>query len=81
LRDAILQGAAQIAIPALVSTMCICIVFLPIFFLGGVAHYLFVPLAEAVVFAAVIGGLPPLVPAGERTHRLSVECDHRGRGG
>jgi hypothetical protein len=34
-----------------------------------------------VVFAAVIGGLPPLVPAGERTHRLSVECDHRGRGG
>jgi multidrug efflux pump subunit AcrB len=51
LRDAILEGARQIAVPALVSTLCICIVFLPMFFLGGVAHYLFVPLAEAVVFA------------------------------
>jgi multidrug efflux pump subunit AcrB len=51
LREAILQGAAQIAVPALVSTLCICIVFLPMFFLGGVARYLFVPLAEAVVFA------------------------------
>jgi multidrug efflux pump subunit AcrB len=38
-------------VPALVSTLCICIVFLPMFFLGGVARYLFVPLAEAVVFA------------------------------
>ncbi|MCU1250492.1 MAG: Cation efflux system protein CusA [Edaphobacter sp.] len=51
LRDAVLEGAAQIAVPALVSTLCICIVFLPMFFLGGVARYLFVPLAEAVVFA------------------------------
>ena len=51
LRDAILEGAAQISVPALVSTLCICIVFLPMFFLGGVARYLFVPLAEAVVFA------------------------------
>ncbi len=50
-RDAILAGAAQIAIPALVSTLCICIVFLPMFFLSGVSRYLFVPLAEAVVFA------------------------------
>jgi multidrug efflux pump subunit AcrB len=50
-RDAILEGAAQIAVPALVSTLCICIVFLPMFLLGGVARYLFVPLAEAVVFA------------------------------
>src|ERR1700691_2825294 len=49
--DAILQGAAQIAVPALVSTLCICIVFLPMFMLGGVPRYLFVPLAEAVVFA------------------------------
>jgi multidrug efflux pump subunit AcrB len=48
---AILDGAQQIAVPALVSTLCICIVFLPMFFLGGVARYLFVPLAEAVVFA------------------------------
>jgi CzcA family heavy metal efflux pump len=51
LRDAILQGASQIAVPALVSTLCICIVFVPMFLLGGVARYLFVPLAEAVVFA------------------------------
>jgi multidrug efflux pump subunit AcrB len=51
LYDAILEGAAQIATPALVSTLCICIVFVPMFFLGGVARYLFVPLAEAVVFA------------------------------
>jgi CzcA family heavy metal efflux pump len=50
-REAILQGAAQIAVPALVSTLCICIVFLPMFMLGGVPRYLFVPLAEAVVFA------------------------------
>jgi len=50
-RDAILDGAAQIAVPALVSTLCICIVFLPMFLLSGVARYLFVPLAEAVVFA------------------------------
>ncbi len=50
-RDAILAGAAQIAIPALVSTLCICIVFMPMFFLSGVSRYLFVPLAEAVVFA------------------------------
>jgi multidrug efflux pump subunit AcrB len=51
IRRAILDGASQIAVPALVSTICICIVFLPMFFLGGVARYLFVPLAEAVVFA------------------------------
>jgi CzcA family heavy metal efflux pump len=48
---AILDGAAQIAVPAFVSTISICIVFVPMFFLGGVAKYLFVPLAEAVVFA------------------------------
>ena len=51
LNEAILEGAAQISIPALVSTLCICIVFLPMFFLSGVSRYLFVPLAEAVVFA------------------------------
>jgi len=53
LRDAIIEGAGQIAVPALVSTLCICIVFLPMFFLSGVARYLFVPLAEAVVFAMI----------------------------
>ena len=47
----ILDGAAQVALPALVSTLSICIVFLPMFFLTGVARYLFVPLAEGVVFA------------------------------
>ncbi len=51
IEQAILDGAAQIATPALVSTLSICIVFVPMFFLSGVAHYLFVPLAEAVVFA------------------------------
>ncbi|KMZ12826.1 Cation/multidrug efflux pump [Candidatus Burkholderia humilis] len=51
LHDAILDGAGEIAVPALVSTLCICIVFVPMFFLTGVARFLFVPLAEAVVFA------------------------------
>jgi CzcA family heavy metal efflux pump len=51
LHDGILDGAAQIAVPALVSTLCICIVFLPMFFLNGVAKFLFIPLAEAVIFA------------------------------
>ncbi|HEY6333860.1 MAG TPA: efflux RND transporter permease subunit, partial [Blastocatellia bacterium] len=49
--QAILDGAQQIAVPAFVSTICICIVFLPMFFLTGVAKFLFVPLAEAVCFA------------------------------
>jgi len=49
--QAILDGAQEIALPALVSTLCICIVFVPMFFISGVSHYLFVPLAEAVVFA------------------------------
>jgi multidrug efflux pump subunit AcrB len=48
---AILNGAHQIALPALVSTLAICIVFIPMFLLAGIAKYLFVPLAEAVVFA------------------------------
>jgi multidrug efflux pump subunit AcrB len=51
LREAILNGASQIAVPALVSTLCICIVFVPMFLLQGIARYLFMPLAEAVVFA------------------------------
>ncbi|MES2308635.1 MAG: efflux RND transporter permease subunit [Verrucomicrobiota bacterium] len=49
--QAILDGAEQIAGPAFVSTICICIVFIPIFFLGGVAYFLFAPMAMAVVFA------------------------------
>jgi multidrug efflux pump subunit AcrB len=51
LREGILHGAAEIAVPALVSTFCICIVFLPMFMLPGLPGYLFAPLAEAVVFA------------------------------
>jgi multidrug efflux pump subunit AcrB len=51
LKQAILDGAQEIALPAFVSTLCICIVFVPMFFLTGVGRYLFVPLAEAVVFA------------------------------
>jgi CzcA family heavy metal efflux pump len=49
--QAILDGSQEIAMPALVSTLAICIVFVPMFFLSGVAKYLFVPMAEAVVFA------------------------------
>jgi CzcA family heavy metal efflux pump len=51
LEQSILDGSAQISIPALVSTLSICIVFVPMFLLTGVARYLFVPMAEAVVFA------------------------------
>ncbi|HUR89158.1 MAG TPA: efflux RND transporter permease subunit [Ramlibacter sp.] len=53
LREAIEVGAGEIGVPAFVSTLCICIVFVPMFFLSGVARYLFVPLAEAVVFAMI----------------------------
>jgi multidrug efflux pump subunit AcrB len=49
--DAILEGAQQIALPALVSTLSICIVFVPMFLLAGIAKYLFIPMAESVVFA------------------------------
>ncbi|MDE1917728.1 MAG: efflux RND transporter permease subunit [Sphingomonadales bacterium] len=48
---AILTGSSEIALPALVATLAICIVFLPMFFLDGVPRYLFVPMAEAIVFA------------------------------
>ena len=53
LHDGILDGAAQIAVPAFVSTLCICIVFVPIFFLSGTAKFLFAPLGEAVIFAMI----------------------------
>jgi multidrug efflux pump subunit AcrB len=52
-QTAILDGAAQIVTPAFVSLLCICIVFVPMFFLEGVARFLFVPMAEAVMFAMV----------------------------
>ena len=50
---AILDGARQIVTPAFVSLLCICIVFVPMFFLDGVARFLFVPMAEAVMFAMI----------------------------
>src|SRR6202000_203289 len=50
---AIMDGAAQIVTPAFVSLLCICIVFVPMFFLTGVARFLFVPMAEAVMFAMI----------------------------
>jgi multidrug efflux pump subunit AcrB len=53
LENGIIVGAGEIALPAMVSTLCICIVFVPMFFLTGVAGYLFAPLAEAVVFAVL----------------------------
>ena len=53
LEEAILVGAGEIGVPAFVATLCICIVFVPMFFLSGVARFLFVPLAEAVVFAMI----------------------------
>ncbi|HEY0683556.1 MAG TPA: efflux RND transporter permease subunit [Steroidobacter sp.] len=52
-QTAILDGAAQIVTPAFVSLLCICIVFVPMFFLEGVARFLFVPMALAVIFAMV----------------------------
>ncbi|HEV7821650.1 MAG TPA: efflux RND transporter permease subunit, partial [Burkholderiales bacterium] len=53
LDEAILVGAGEIGVAAFVSTLCICIVFVPMFFLSGVARFLFVPMAEAVVFAMI----------------------------
>ena len=52
-RSAILDGAQQIVTPAFVSLLCICIVFVPMFFLQGIAGFLFVPMAEAVLFAMI----------------------------
>ncbi|MDB6148087.1 MAG: cation/multidrug efflux pump [Spartobacteria bacterium] len=81
LEDGILKGAGEIALPAMVSTCCICIVFVPMFLLGGVARYLFVPLAEAVVFAVVASYLlsrtlvPTLVMYFERNVKRGSQID------
>src|SRR3981189_2766769 len=78
---AILTGAGEIALPALVSTMCICIVFVLMFSLAGVARYLFVPLAEAVVFAVLASYLlsrtlvPTLVMYFERNVKRGSQDD------
>ena len=63
LENAILVGAGEIALPALVSTFCICIVFIPMFFLSGVARFLFVPLAEAVIASVQVPAVPTLPEA------------------
>jgi multidrug efflux pump subunit AcrB len=74
---AILNGAHQIALPALVSTLAICIVFVPMFLLAGIARYLFVPLAEAVVFAMLASYLlsRTLVPTLSK-YWLKKHADH-----
>src|SRR6202030_1152271 len=80
MRQAILDGAQQIAVPAFVSTLSICIVFVPMFFLSGVAKFLFVPLAEAVSFAMLASYLlsrtliPTLVMFIMRGHEHRAEA-------
>jgi multidrug efflux pump subunit AcrB len=82
LRDTILTGAQQIAAPAFVATLSICIVFVPIFFLKGVPGYLFRPLAEAVVFAMLASYflsrtlVPTLVMYSFRTERRKKQAEH-----
>jgi CzcA family heavy metal efflux pump len=77
--QAILDGAAQIAVPAFVSTLSICIVFVPMFFLSGVARYLFVPLAEAVVFAMLASYIlsRTIVPTMAK-YLLHAHVEHEG---
>jgi multidrug efflux pump subunit AcrB len=68
--QAILDGAAQIAVPAFVSTLCICIVFVPVVFITGAARYLFTPLAMAVVFAMLTSYLLSRTLVPTLTHYL-----------
>ncbi|HWB61540.1 MAG TPA: efflux RND transporter permease subunit, partial [Chthoniobacteraceae bacterium] len=81
---AILDGAQQIAVPAFVATLCICIVFVPVFFLSGVAKYLFQPLAMAVIFAMLASYLlsrtviPTLAKFFLRHHEHEGEGRHSG---
>ncbi|MCQ8241088.1 efflux RND transporter permease subunit [Rhizosaccharibacter radicis] len=93
LETAIIDAANQIVVPTFVSTLCICIVWLPLFQLGGVAGYLFLPLAEAIVFAMIASfilsrTLVPtmanwLLPAQVAAHRAAhhAEPGHAPRGG
>ena len=78
LHTGILDGAAQIALPALVSTLCISIVFLPMFFLTGVARFLFIPLAEAVVFAMLASYVLSRTLVPTMAMYLLREHGHRG---
>jgi multidrug efflux pump subunit AcrB len=87
LEDAIMKGAGEIALPAFVSTLCICIVFVPMFLLSGVARFLFVPLAEAVVFAVAASYVlsrtlvPTLIMWFERNHHPSSAAAASGATG
>jgi multidrug efflux pump subunit AcrB len=79
---AIIDGASQIVVPAFVSLLCICIVFIPMFFLSGVARFLFVPMAESVMFAMVCSFLlsrtlvPTMAKYLLRAHMADVDHDH-----
>src|SRR5208283_4455227 len=77
--QAIIDGAAQIVVPAFVSLLCICVVFIPMFFLQGVARFLFVPLAEAVMFAMAFSFLlsRTLVPTMAK-YLLHMRAAHGG---
>jgi len=75
---AILDGASQIAVPAFVSTLCICIVFVPIFFLSGVAKFLFAPLAMAVIFAMLASYLLSRTVVPTMVRYLLKEHEHEG---
>ncbi len=79
---AIMDGASQIVVPAFVSLLCICIVFIPMFFLSGVARFLFVPLAESVVFAMICSFLlsRTLVPTMAK-YLLRMHVPHAGEQG
>ena len=80
---AILDGAMQIAVPAFVSTLCICIVFVPVIFLTGAARYLFTPLALAVVLAMMASYLlsRTLVPTMVRYLLAGEVARYSGEGG
>ena len=84
LKEAILDGSRQIVVPAFVSMLCICIVFLPVTALTGAAKYLFIPMALAVVFAVIASYLlaRTLVPVMARylLHDKHVEAAHGGVG-
>jgi CzcA family heavy metal efflux pump len=78
---AIMDGAQQIVLPALVSVLCICVVFVPMFFLSGVAGFLFAPMAQAVIFAMLASFLlsrtlvPTLAKFWLRAHAPHVPGD------
>jgi multidrug efflux pump subunit AcrB len=82
----IMDGAQQIVVPAFVSLLCICIVFIPMFFLTGVAKYLFVPLAEAVMFSMIASFIlsrtlvPTLAKYLLRVHPQYVDGEKNGLG-